>query len=1000
MAPSKATLALLMLLAGGVSADPPARPPEDGSRNPTSAPPATTPTRPVSPATVLSALSTDVVDGRLRITFRGNGRVEPAVARYARGMPPRVVIEIPGVASEVGTVTRIARLGVEQVRIETTSSTPPLTRIVVDLAGKEPFGIWREGEQGNDLAILFGEAPARPGIAAAPVEPSAAPADAPGDTAPMLNRATQLSGIDSALVDGRLRIVLRGNGRLEPRTIEYARDLPPRVLVDLPGVSAVVKPVTSIGRLGVEKVRVGTNSVSPLVTRVVMDLSQHLPFEVVRDGEHGNDVAVLFGSDAFALKADSDDRRRGNPVLEMAPLDPADLTATGSPSSPNGPVSEAAMPPSDAPDASEPPPWMRSVPRSVGGQSAPSPVESSQVTTAGGGRGYVGVRGFRAALGVGYDQWSTEVRNGYNFGYDSSVTSPLVTLQGSLWLVDPRILTIDALADLRFDWQRYASDVLETKTTDTLENYRVNMVVLSGRGSPLSLYFDRASSLLDQRQNATLTGDVLTLSQTGRQSTRGFSWDFNSARLPHVSASGSVTDRSNLGSFLSGWDSSSRQDRLDLRADKQYRLFRFDLSYSHDKSRFEYPLAMLSTNYAVDVVRGTTSITPRPGLNVTGGARMTMFDVGRTDDLDRQRSFSGAGGNLGVQWRWTPSWRLEAHYNTSTNENELALSLATGSPAPPTGGEGAVVVRRRFLYQDFDGRVTYTGGGGATVASVFVRGLSLDPIGFGTPTLDTLTMAGGQVDVRRGVSGFDLTLGAEAAAGQSSSNRGDTAPYHEAAGRIQASRRLATLTFSANANIRDTGGSYFYPVTGQSWSGGLDLTYDASRRFQLRGSASRSFLLRDVVFQRGDDHTESYRAGLRGPRFEVAVEYADTRSTAKGLLETAWLADANPDVLLATRPDLFGVLYASQQLRRALDARMTVLRGLDVFARGRLDRLELPNPQGTGYLNQNIGQVGATLGVRQLQLEIGWEYLEYWSHLVSTVDRRFLVRVRRDLVVR
>jgi len=402
----------------------------------------------------------------------------------------------------------------------------------------------------------------------------------------------------------------------------------------------------------------------------------------------------------------------------------------------------------------------------------------------------------------------------------------------------------------------------------------------------------------------------------------------------------------------------------------------------------------------VDLLRGNLYVTPRQNLTLTGGGRMTTFGAGRIDDLDRQRSFTGAGGNVGMQWQWTPRWRVDAHYAMSTNESDLALSQVSGSIGPAEGDQSGLTVRRRFIYQDFDGRMTYAAAGGSTVVSGFVRGLSLDPVALGLPTLDRLTVAGGQVDVHRTVSGFDLTLGGEAAAGPSSSSRGDSAVFHEESGRVQASRRTSRVSVSANAGIRNTGGSYFYPVTGQSWYGGVDLASEANRRFQLRGSASRAYLLRDVVIQRGDDRTDAFSAGLRGPRFDVAAEYADTRSTAKGVLETALITETNPELLLARRPELFGFLSASRQLRRSVDGRLTLLPGLDVFARGRLDRLELPERGSTGFLNQNLAQVGAILGVRQLQLEIGWEYLEYWSQAVSTVDRRFHVRVRRDLLVR
>jgi hypothetical protein len=808
-----------------------------------------------------------------------------------------------------------------------------------------------------------------------------------------------LSSVAGEVVEGRLRVVIRGDGRVEAAVARYASGPSPRVLIEVAGARVTARSVTPIARLGVERVRLQTLASQPPTARILIDLSHRQLFSVWQEGEQGRDLVILIGEprpdrarrptseavdDGPRARAAADDAGSGRGTVDVRPGDDP-TPATSAPGHDTGTA----------------PPWTRSVPRSASpGAQAPTPRRAPPAGTARGGTGVLGVQGFRAAVGAGYDRWRTDVRDGAGYAYDNSITSPMVRLQAALWLVDPRILTISALADLRFDRQRYEGDALATDTSNTLENYRVAAVLLSGRGSPLSVYVEESDLTLDQRQAPTATGDPLQLWQSGRQSTRGFAWDLNSGRLPHVSASASVTDRTNLGSFLSGWDSDSREERLDLRADKEHRLLRYDVGYAHDRSRYDYPLATLSTSYSVDVVRGSLYLTPHDGLTLTGGGRMTRFGAGRVDELDRQRSFTGAGGNLGVQWSWSPRWRADAHYSMSTNESDLSLSRSAGPVGSAEADPTAVGIRRRFYYQDYDGRLTYTTAGGATAAAVFVRGLSLDPVEFGLPTLGTLTLAGGQVDVRRTVRGVDLTLGGEAAAGPSASSRGDTAVYHEASGRVQASRRTSHVTLSANAGVRNTGGSYFYPVSGRSWYGGVDASSEASRRFQVRGSASRTYLLRDVVVQRGDDRADALSVGVRGPRFDVATEYADTRSSAKGILETTLIAESDPELLLARRSALFGFLSASRQQRRSFDGRFTVVPGLELFARGRLDRLELPGASGTGLLDQHLAQAGAILGVRQLEVEVGWEYLEYWSEAVSTVDRRFHVRVRRDVLVR
>jgi hypothetical protein len=166
---------------------------------------------------------------------------------------------------------------------------------------------------------------------------------------------------------------------------------------------------------------------------------------------------------------------------------------------------------------------------------------------------------------------------------------------------------------------------------------------------------------------------------------------------------------------------------------------------------------------------------------------------------------------------------------------------------------------------------------------------------------------------------------------------------------------------------------------------------------RLRASATRTFLLRDVVFQRGDDSTDAFSAGVSGSRYEIVVDYADTRSSAAGLLETTLLLEPRPDLALAARPELFGFLYASRQVLRGATVRLTLLRGLDIVGRGRFDQIQRPSSAAGFDLEQVVAQVGAVWGVRQMQAELGWEYVDYRTTLVSTTNRRFYARVRRDL---
>jgi hypothetical protein len=215
--------------------------------------------------------------------------------------------------------------------------------------------------------------------------------------------------------------------------------------------------------------------------------------------------------------------------------------------------------------------------------------------------------------------------------------------------------------------------------------------------------------------------------------------------------------------------------------------------------------------------------------------------------------------------------------------------------------------------------------------------------------------------------------------------------------RARIAGRFSRGTLSGNGGVRWNDGSYFYPVGGYAWYGGLELSADLAREVRTRASATRSFLLRDVVFQRGDDSTNALSAGVSGSRYEIVVDYADTRSSASGLLETTLLLEPRPDLVLAARPELFGFLYASRQVLRGASIRLTIARGLDIVGRGRLDQIQRPSSVAGFDLEQTVAQVGGVWGVRQMQAELGWEYIDYRTALVSTTNRRFYVRVRRDV---
>jgi type IV pilus secretin PilQ/predicted competence protein len=155
-------------------------------------------------------------------------------------------------------------------------------------------------------------------------------------------------------------IAIAGDGALAPASVEVAKDAPPRLLLDFPGLtSRGVPAVTDIKRGDVQRVRVGTNSVTPLVTRVVIDLAKNLPYRVE---EKDTEVHVLFDESAAAAPSASASAREQSP---------ASFGAT-SPATPSAVVQQPTAPP--------PPPVDPTIPPAPEAQSAAGRFQGHPVT--------------------------------------------------------------------------------------------------------------------------------------------------------------------------------------------------------------------------------------------------------------------------------------------------------------------------------------------------------------------------------------------------------------------------------------------------------------------------------------------------------------------------------------------------------------------------------------------------------------------------------------------
>jgi type IV pilus secretin PilQ/predicted competence protein len=112
-------------------------------------------------------------------------------------------------------------------------------------------------------------------------------------------------------------VAITADGELIASSIGEAKDLPHRVLLDFNNVAKGTAPaLTTVNQNDIERVRVATNSASPLVTRVVIDLAKQLAYRVERAGE---ELRVLFESVASGFSERPGQAPDPLPTLPAAP---------------------------------------------------------------------------------------------------------------------------------------------------------------------------------------------------------------------------------------------------------------------------------------------------------------------------------------------------------------------------------------------------------------------------------------------------------------------------------------------------------------------------------------------------------------------------------------------------------------------------------------------------------------------------------------------------------
>ena len=174
------------------------------------------------------------------------------------------------------------------------------------------------------------------------------------------------AGPSSAIHDLRARhgtataVTLHGTGRLTVSGVEEPQEGPPRLVIDLPNATSALPGTMPVGAGPVKAVRMGLNADSPLVTRVVMDLTRKAPYRLETSAD-GNKLTVIF--DETPSPAPSASAGQGPaspleaPVLQAvaAPQAQAPPQQQPPPTAP-APQPAAAPPPAQAPTAQQPGP--------------------------------------------------------------------------------------------------------------------------------------------------------------------------------------------------------------------------------------------------------------------------------------------------------------------------------------------------------------------------------------------------------------------------------------------------------------------------------------------------------------------------------------------------------------------------------------------------------------------------------------------------------------------
>lgn len=108
-----------------------------------------------APATRLRTIDMMVEPYGLVVRLGANGILTPSSIQESEDAPPRLVIDLPEVESDVAPATRVDVGPVRQVRVAPNSHVPLVTRVVFDLETRTPYRIEGIDHPSAELRVIF-----------------------------------------------------------------------------------------------------------------------------------------------------------------------------------------------------------------------------------------------------------------------------------------------------------------------------------------------------------------------------------------------------------------------------------------------------------------------------------------------------------------------------------------------------------------------------------------------------------------------------------------------------------------------------------------------------------------------------------------------------------------------------------------------------------------------------------------------------------------------------